>query len=122
MKIQIALGALLLAMPVSTALADAFSDAQQSLCDKIKSCALEQMEGEQDMDEPTRTMIMNSLGNMCVGMNQGFSVATRAHELYEPATACMNSMAQLSCEALMDDRDEKSQECAAFREQAREYE
>ena len=121
LKKSMVLIAMFAAIPTGVAKADAFTEARAALCEKVKTCAMEQMAVEQDMNEQMRTMLMNSLDSMCVSMEQGFSVVTRAHELYEPATACMNSMVQLSCQTLIENGDEQTPECVAFREEARKY-
>ena len=77
---------------------------QQSLqlCEKIKSCAVAELEGE-DMPADMKEMVMSSMNGMCVAMASEFnndSIKEYA-DLRKQAEACMTSLAALSCSQLM---------------------
>ena len=97
------------------AVADEFDDARMALCEKTKGCALERMEGAENMTDQMKEMMRVSLDNMCAGMEQTFGAALRSHRLYEPAIACMNDMANMECAALMDDGADQSPACQQYR-------
>ena len=112
------LGAFVSAAPVP---ANEMSEARDALCEKIKGCALEQMGQADNMTDQMKTMIMQSLESMCDGLEEGYKAA-EGHPLYQPATACMRSMSEQSCEVLQQGDDMQTPECASFREESKKYE
>ena len=101
--------------------ADPFDDARLALCEKTKTCAMAQMESAENMNEQMQAMVMQSLDRMCEGMERNFSAALQTHELYEPATECMQAMAEMECSMLMDDGADTAPACVRYRELAAEY-
>ncbi|MCB1438144.1 MAG: hypothetical protein H6888_01735 [Nitratireductor sp.] len=112
---------LVAAAMVTPALPDDFTDASQAMCEKVKGCALSQMGQESSMSEEMKAMVMRSLESMCDQMNQSFSAVARYHELYEPATACMRSMSELSCQEIDAANENATDECAAYERAAEKY-
>lgn len=106
----------------ATASAAEYDDALKALCEKTKACAIEQMQGVENMNEATRAMVMQSLEGMCVGLMQSYALAITYPDLTTAAAACMRSMTDLSCEALQAGSDSQTAECATFREKAKAYE
>ncbi len=108
------------AFPFGAAQADAYTDAAGAACERMKSCALEQM-GE--VPPEMRPMIEASLDGLCVQMQhpENYAGFSRQHPLYDPATACMKSIAGLSCEQ-MDQQGGETPECKRLNELAKEYE
>ena len=102
------------------AAANEFGEHALSLCEKVKGCALEQM-GAQDLTPQMRQSITPMLENMCVSMQGQFQEVPTDHELYEPAVACMKSMAALSCGQLMEGEAETAQ-CREYQEMVKKYE
>jgi len=106
-------------VPVGVASADAYADAAKAACERAKSCAMQQMG---DVPADMRPMIEASLNSMCLGLPQagdweGFSPS---HPLYRPATACMKSIAALSCDAFAEG-DGETPECRALDKAAAAY-
>ncbi|MDN2567529.1 hypothetical protein N1F89_15000 [Aquibium sp. A9E412] len=93
-----ALGLALAAAAPATA--DPLSEASQAMCAQAKSCALQEMEGAEGMSEAVKAQITQGLDSMCVAMEENFAAVAQYHELYDPAVACLNSMAALSCAEL----------------------
>jgi hypothetical protein len=112
---------LVAAAAVSAAWADDFTDASQAMCEKVKGCAMAEMGQDSSMSEEMKAMIVRSLDSMCDQMNQNFSVVARYHELYEPATACMRSMSELTCQEIDAANENATEECAAYERAAEKY-
>ena len=114
MKSLLAALALFFAFATVPAGAETYEDATLALCEKVKQCAMAQM-GEQQMTPEQEQMMTGMMQNMCAGIQQNYSApASSPH--YGKATACMRSMADLSCaefDQMSDDTPTK--ECAAFR-------
>lgn len=104
------------------AFADTVEQQSLQLCDKIKSCALTELEGE-DMPADMKSMVMSSMDGMCVAMATEFnSDSFDAHaELRQQAQACMASLSSLSCPQLMDGATD-TPECVKLEKSAAEYE
>lgn len=78
---------------------------QQSLqlCEKVKSCAVAELEGH-EMSADMKTMVMSSMDGMCAAMATEFNNDNikQFEDLRQQAKACMTSLASLSCSQLMD--------------------
>lgn len=101
------------------------SDYQESydrLCNKMKSCAMSQMEDAEGMSEDMKAMVMNSLNSMCKSIEVGFGTALVYQDLLSSAAQCMDSMAEQSCESLQGSNGDKTPQCVEFRQKAEEYE
>jgi hypothetical protein len=88
--------------------------AADALCEKVRSCAMAQVRQE-DMTPEMRAMMEPMLENMCTRMRAGVADAPVDHKLYEPAVACMRSMADLSCEQIESLAD-GTPECRRYQE------
>ncbi len=105
----------------SSAYADmkAFEMASDQLCEKVKQCTFEQMQREQGLTPEMRGMVDEVLENMCGNLQQ-FSELETTHELIEPATACMQSMANLSCNEI-EESNMQTDSCKKYEEMAKRY-
>ena len=112
----VAIAVLLTADPV---VSDSLESAGADLCEKVKTCALAEID-KQDMTPEMREMMEPMLENMCVGMRQGMDQVPMDHQLYKPAVACMRSMANLSCTQLQDGNQVQTPECVKYQEMAME--
>ncbi len=114
---------LLLAAALAGAPALAQNELQQAadaLCEKVRSCALAQVD-DADMTPEMRQMMEPMLDNMCVTMRAGIAEAPADHELYEPAVECMRSMAELACDQMEAMRD-GTPECQEYQGVVDNYE
>lgn len=94
--------ALLLAVPMlANANTDKLSAAATKVCNTIKSCALAEVQQSDDLTPEMQAMMVNMADRLCQTMVFTDNVADH-HELAEPATACLQSISNLSCDALMD--------------------
>lgn len=104
---------------LATAVADAeeLTDAALGLCEKVKSCAMEQI-AEEDLTPEMRQMMQPMLDNMCASMQSNFGEVPTGHDLYRPAIACMQSMEKLSCEQMQTIDQAPTPECQKYQELA----
>lgn len=108
---------LVFALPAA---AQDFEKASLALCEKVKSCALQQM-GEKEITPEMRQMLEPMFRTMCDSARQYIKDVPTGHEMYPVAVACMNSMAKLSC-AQMENLDEQpTPECAKYEAMAKKY-
>lgn len=103
------------------AAADDLGNAMNVFCEMIKSCTLVQMGKQQNLTPEIRQMVENQMQTMCVGVQQQYVAATRTHELYEPAVACMRSMSALECPQLQSANADATPACATYKEKAKNY-
>ena len=101
------------------AAADSLESAGADLCEKVKACALAEID-KQELTPEMKEMMEPMLETMCVGMRQGMDQVPVDHQLYAPAVACMRSMANLSCEQLQDGNQVQTPECAKYQDMAME--
>lgn len=104
---------------VPAAHADELADAAQKLCEKVKSCAMAQMEG-QELTPETRQMMQPMLDSMCTQVRGRIGEVPTGHPLYQPAVACMQSMNSLTCESMQDSGDMVTPACEEYESLARE--
>ncbi len=114
-----ALFSLVVLAPV-TATADSLEAAAMDMCEKVKACSLAQIE-QSDMTPEMREMMEPMLENMCTSMRAGIKEVPTGHALYQPAVACMRSMAQLSCDDFQDGDRVVTPECQKYQEMAEGY-
>jgi hypothetical protein len=107
----------LLTLPALPTLAEEFSDVALQLCEKVKSCAIAQM-NQEEMTPEMRQMVQPMLDNMCVSVQSGVEEVPKDHALYPQGLACMRSLAQLSCEQIMEMEDSTTAECRKYEEMA----
>ncbi|MBL1319525.1 MAG: hypothetical protein COA63_000500 [Methylophaga sp.] len=114
--------AILLLNAIQTASADTIDQQSLQLCEKIKSCALAELEGH-DMSADMKSMVLSSMDGMCQAMATEFSNDSikEYDDLRKQATACMTSLSALSCPQLMDGATD-TPECVALEKSAAEYE
>ena len=114
------LGCMLMAFSAG-ALADlaALNDAAKKLCKKSKVCLQQEMAAEDDLPPGMAAMLNNMMGELC---KQYMSIATvgENHEIIEPATACLNSMADKSCDELLNG-EETTAACRRYESVAENY-
>jgi hypothetical protein len=104
-----------------TARADELGAVALSLCEKVKSCALEQMSAE-TLTPQERQQMQPVLDNLCVTMQNKAAAVPAGHPLYAPTLACLRSMETLTC-AMMQDPDQMvTPACATYEKLARESE
>lgn len=104
---------------VPTAHADELADAAQALCEKVKSCAMAQMDG-QEITPETRQMMQPMLDSMCAQVRGKIGEVPTGHPLYQPAVACMQSMNSLTCESMQEAGDMVTPACEEYENLARE--
>ena len=104
-------------LAATSASAEELTKAALGLCEKVKSCAMQEI-AEQDLTPEMRQMMQPMLDNMCTTMQQGIGEIPTGHELYKPAVACMRSMEQLSCEQMQNQSDQGTPECQKYAELA----
>jgi len=114
--------AMLLLSAVQIASADTIDQQSLQLCEKIKSCALTELEG-QDMSADMKSMVLSSMDGMCQAMATEFSNESikEYDDLRQQASACMASLSSLSCPQLMDGATD-TPECVALEKSASKYE
>lgn len=97
-----------------------FESQSLQLCEKIKSCSLAELEG-QEMSAEMKSMVMSSLDGMCDIMAAQYSGAEQYTELQQKVAACMDSLSSLSCAALMNG-DSETPTCIELEKRIAEYE
>ncbi|MFW5427316.1 MAG: hypothetical protein ACKE8R_08705 [Methylophagaceae bacterium] len=114
--------ALLFLSAIQIASADTIDQQSLQLCEKIKSCALTELEG-QEMSADMKSMVLSSMDGMCAAMATEFSNESikEYEDLRQQASACMASLSSLSCPQLMDGATD-TPECVALEKSAAEYE
>ena len=100
--------------------ADSFVAASDRLCQKQKACVMQQTAGEQ-MEPQMRQMMEQMVDGMCASLRQGFvSAGEYNHPLHGAATACMDSLAQLSC-SMLENGEVETPACQEYERQAAAY-
>lgn len=114
--------AMLLLSAIQIASAETIEQQSLQLCEKIKSCALTELEG-QDMSADMKSMVLSSMDGMCQAMATEFSNDSikEYDDLRKQASACMASLSSLSCPQLMDGATD-TPECVALEKSAAKYE
>lgn len=107
-----------------SAQADDLDEASLAMCEHVKACAVKNMQGAEGMPPEMHAMMMQSMNSMCDQMKaeNPYSTIPKGHALYDEATACMRSMARLSCDELMNDTGRQTAECDAVEKAAQQYE
>jgi hypothetical protein len=92
----------ILLFSTSQVIADTIDQQSLQLCEKIKSCAATEIEGE-DMTAEMKAMVMSSMDGMCMAMASEFSNdrVKKYAELRKQGAACLTSLSTLSCSQLM---------------------
>lgn len=111
--------ALLLLLSFNASAAELEAETRQ-FCEKIKTCALAQIQGEEippEMEE----MLVPMIDSMCKEMISSVDEMRGDKALEADAAACMNSMSALSCDAIMSGEAE-TKACMALEKKAEQYE
>ena len=114
-KIAVATVFLVLAAP--QLMAEDLTSAANDLCEKVKACSMSQI-AEADMTPEMKQMMEPMLDSMCETMQAGVKEVPTGHELYQPAVACMRSMADLSCADFQDESKVQTPACMKYQEMA----
>jgi len=93
--------------------ADDLTDAAERLCDKIKTCALVAVAG-QDLSDELRQQMDPVLENNCAELRSRMQAVSANEKLYQPAVGCLRSMASLGCNLLHNASEVKTPECAEY--------
>lgn len=102
----------------------AFSDDLQSktdkLCDKVKTCSLEQM-GQQDLPEEMKAMMMAMFESTCSVYVKPYIAAVDDAGLAKKADKCMDSFIDKDCSEIMSGQDGvETPECKEYEAAAEE--
>ncbi|MDD1793656.1 hypothetical protein LRP50_10995 [Enterovibrio sp. ZSDZ42] len=81
------------------------------LCDKMQSCALESLGGE-NVDTANSAFVEKMIGAACRQIRGEFDVMSLSNKVDTAATACLKSMTALSCQAF--ESDVETPECSAL--------
>ena len=103
-----------------SAAADDYKDASLALCEKVKACALVQMDS-QDITPEVRQMMQPMLDTMCTSMLASVPEVAKDHPMYEPAIGCMKSLGGLSCEEMQEEAGAKTAACTEYEKMAEKY-
>ena len=101
-------------------LSDDFADSVLQLCEKVKGCAVAEM-NQADLTPEVRQMMEPMLATMCSSMQANIQQVPSGHELYKPALACMKSMNEMSCKDIQNQGSYQTGACKAYEELARNY-
>ena len=98
---------------MNTAHAD-LKDKTDQLCEKMKTCAVEEMGGEQPPG--IIEMMKGMFDSMCASMIQPYATTFTEEGLEDKAEACLDTIIETSCEVLMDaqGKTHDSPECKEF--------
>ena len=107
--ILVAAGALLPAL----ALGEDYGAQTLALCEKVKACAMEQM-NEQDLTPEMRQMMEPMVANMCANVGSHVQDVPTDHSLYQPAMECLESLNRLDCQTLLTMQGSPTAECKAY--------
>ncbi len=111
--------ALLLLLSFNASAAGLEAETKQ-FCEKIKTCAMAQIQGEEippEMEE----MLVPMIDNLCKEMISSVDIAGGNKDLEADAAACMNSMSALSCDAIMSGEAE-TKACVALEKKVEQAE
>ena len=97
----------------------ALNNAVTKLCDKSKMCVGQEMSANDEFPPEMKAMMLNMVEEIC-GQYMSIADLGDEHELIEPATECLNSMANQSCDALLNS-DEETAACKRYSELAENY-
>ena len=79
--------------------ASALSDASGVVCDKIRVCSIKQLQKE-NLDSPQmRELMEQTISGICETMVSQ-SLTAQRHGLFDDALACLEEMAQMSCQQI----------------------
>ncbi|MEZ5566902.1 MAG: hypothetical protein R3E54_00840 [Halioglobus sp.] len=99
-------------------MADELADATLQLCEKVKSCATEQM-SQANLTPEMLQMMQPMVDTMCASLQGNVADVPQGHALYPHAVACMRSLADVSCAQMQASGNPPTAECTAYEEKAR---
>jgi hypothetical protein len=99
------------------AIADDLVSAANDMCENVKACSMAQI-AESEMTPEMRQMMEPMLESMCDQMRQGVQQVPSGHDLYQPSVDCMRSMADLTCDEIMNLDTVETPACKKYRELA----
>lgn len=114
----------LMALVLAAAVTPSFAQADElitlsnTLCEKVKSCALAEMKTEK-LDDATRAMIKPMLDNMCVSMGEYTAAVAENDELRGSAVACLKSLQSVTCDDLKRGEQGTTSACKEFRDKSK---
>lgn len=102
--------------------ADNLAQQTMQLCEKIKSCALAELDG-QELPADMKAMVISSMDGICAAMSTEFNNDNikEYEELGKQAQACMSSLSSMSCASLMDGEND-TPACKELEKRAEAYE
>ena len=91
----------------------------RQLCEKTKACTLAEM--RKSLPENMQAMAEGMIEGVCASVEQNYNdvYVANSQAIYRDAVACVSSMSNLSCEALMN--GEQTSACKQYNETARNY-
>lgn len=91
----------------------------RQLCEKTKACTLAEM--RKSLPENMQAMAEGMIEGVCASVEQNYNdvYVANSQAIYRDAVACVSSMSNLSCEALMN--GEQTSACEQYNETARNY-
>lgn len=95
--------------------AQGFEQAAEGYCEKLKFCAMEQVQGDQSLPEDLMPIVLGQVDSMCSNRKQNYLQVSKDYSLEKEAIACMNSFATLSCDSIDELGYSQSRECVSFR-------
>lgn len=94
-----------------------------SLCEKSKTCALQQMAGDTTVSPEMKAMIETSMAGMCQAIQGKFAMASHYKDLENAASKCIDSMVKLSCQQLENlESDTPTAQCESYQQLLKQYE
>lgn len=94
--------------------ADELGGELNKMCENLKKCSLEKIEATQQLSPEMKKQMELMFEKSCASIEQNYTSGISAFpEHYKSALACVKSMANASCETLME-RKEKSVECLDY--------
>lgn len=95
------------------------NQATSKLCDKIKSCAMQEM-AEQDLPPGMEQMMTAMFEQSCTSIIAPYAGKATNAGLEQKAVACINSINKLSCGTVMSATGSKTEECKSLESAARQ--
>ncbi|MFK8018401.1 MAG: hypothetical protein AB8B86_01400 [Pseudomonadales bacterium] len=117
---RILVASILMAIASSSWANSEFDSAMSAMCEKTKSCAIAEM--KKSLPPEMQEMAIGMAAQACTAIQQSYSyLAQQAQygDLMDSATACMKSMGNLECEALM--AGPETQACKDYEKQAEKF-
>ena len=97
-----------------------FKAEMSTLCEKTKSCAIDEI--KKSLPENMHEMAVGMVSQACASIEQSYAYLEQSEyaDLIDSATACMKSMSSKDCAELMNNPE--TQECKDYEKEAAKYE